>query len=1023
MTPRARAAIAGLVLVGTGLAWILGKRFFPALSPELLLTALVAVLCAAVVVRSTVRLVRSLRSDEADRARHVFAIAGGALGIALSWLYFRRVLDPLAIGAHPELAWSRGGVDYELLSPKMLGLALLAPFFFWMIGRSLADLPLPQRILSVFLRIAFVVLLALGLARLARTATTSKICTVYLVDVSESVPDAAIEDARAEITKALAEKPDDAIVRVITFAKRPRVVPLADDAKEAPPLERHDLTVQEAARAGKGTSRTGLGAATDIASALSLAYGQYPAGYLRRAVILSDGVQTDGDLLAEANRAKAFGVRIFATPYHRPVPGEVAVRDLRVPDKVRVGEPFNLHASIFSSRAQKAKATLKQGEAINGLDGVRTLDLLPGDNDVTFKSVVRVAGDVTYALSISDIDEDHFAENNRFSVSVAVPGRPAVLYVEGNTQRASYLASALSAQEFDVDVRSPRELPSSIRELERYDFVVLSDAPADAVSLTQQDAIESYVRDLGGGFLFAGGESGFGLGGWYHTTVERILPVRMDAEKRRDEPQVAMCLVIDRSGSMNGMPIEMAKAAAKATADTLSSDDLLEVIAFDSEPTRVVRMTAAKHRARIQNDIARIQSGGGTEIFAALDAAYQSLTTTRARRKHVILLTDGQAPQQGIRDLTQAMAAEGITVTTVGLGSGVDESLLRMIADLGGGRLYKVADPRQLPRVFTRETEMVSRNSAVEDYFQPRVVSPADFLRGVDIASAPFLHGYVATKMKPPPAQEILQSEVGEPILARWHVGLGWSLAWTSDVKNLWAVEWLRWPGYGQFWGQLIREHMRPKKRQNYDMRAEIDPATGHLRASIDAVTGDDRFHNGLDAKLVVTGPQPNGERREVAMKQTAPGRYESDFPLDRFGSFLLHASLEKAADDGKGGARSVQVAESFGHVTNPYPREYLALSPDLETLSRAATVTGGAPNAAPSRIFDPAGETIRYHQDLWSRFIAAAIAVYLLDLLVRRVRLFDRKTTAKPRSGDAGRTSPPRRADIFRQRIGKPGL
>ena len=161
-----------------------------------------------------------------------------------------------------------------------------------------------------------------------------------------------------------------------------------------------------------------------------------------------------------------------------------------------------------------------------------------------------------------------------------------------------------------------------------------------------------------------------------------------------------------------------------------------------------------------------------------------------------------------------------MTVSTVGLGAGVDEGLLRMIARLGGGRFYKVADPQSLPRIFTSETEMVSRSAAVEEYFQPKVVAPADFLRGIDMGAAPFLHGYVATKMRPPPAQEILESELGEPILARWHVGLGWSLAWTSDVKNLWAVEWLRWPGYGQFWGQLAREHMRQKRRQELDLRA-----------------------------------------------------------------------------------------------------------------------------------------------------------------------------------------------------------
>ena len=912
------------------------------------------------------------------RARSlVLAGASLALGGVLLWAYLHYVWY-----AGPTLTWKRGGIDYELLAPRMLGIALVAPYFLWMIGRSLADLPLAQRVLSVLLRVGFVAVLAMGLARLARTATTQKVCTVYVVDVSDSVPDAALLDAKDAVQAALDARPKDDLVRLVTFAKRPRAVPLADDAKQAPIIERHG---------------PGLGGATDIASALQLAYGLFPEGYLRRAVVLSDGVQTDGDLLAEANRARSYGVKLYAMPYKRPVPGEVAVRDLRVPEHVHEGETFDVHAQVFSSVPQKVKLVLKQGDMINGLDGVKDVDLVAGDNDVSFKSRAAVPGEVTYAIEASGAAQDRFVENNRATAVAAVIGKPVVLYVDGNPARASYLASALAAQELNVDTSDP--LPTSLREAERYDFIVLSDMPAERVSMTQQETIEQYVRDLGGGFLFAGGENGYGLGGWYHTTIERILPVRMDAEKRKDEPDVAMCLVIDRSGSMSGLPLDMAKQAAKATADTLSGDDLLEVIAFDSQPTRIVHMTAAKHRARIQSDIARIQAGGGTEIFPALDAAYQALSTTRAKKKHVILLTDGQAPQNGIRDLVQAMAAENITVSTVGLGGGVDETLLRMISDVGGGRFYKVADPQSLPRIFTRETEMVSRSAAVEEYFQPKVVSPADFLRGIDIASAPFLHGYVATKLKPPPAQEILESELQEPILARWHVGLGWTLAWTSDVKNLWAVEWLRWPQWGQMWGQLVREHMRQKRRQVFDMRAEIDPATGHVHAVLDAIGVDDRFQNGLDAALTLTGPMgtPSSATRKVPMPQTAPGRYEADFPLDKYGSFLLHASLEKAIDDGHGNMKSATVAESFGHVTNPYPREYLALAPDVATLGHAVEATGGALDPAPAAVFDPAGEVIRYHEDLWPRFVGVAIALFLLDLLVRRVRIFDRKKTARP--------------------------
>jgi Ca-activated chloride channel family protein len=253
----------------------------------------------------------------------------GGLGL---WAYLHYVWY-----AGPTMTWQRKGVDYELLAPRMLGIVLLVPYFLWMIGRSLADLPPAQRALSVLLRVAFLALLAMGLARLARTATTQKVCTVYVADVSDSVPDAALQDARDEVQRALDAKPKDDLLRLVTFAKRPRVVTLADDEKKAPEIARHG---------------PGLGGATDIASALQLSYGLFPEGYLRRVVVLSDGVQTDGDLLAEANRARSYGVKLYAVPYRRPVPGEVAVRDLRVPDKIHEGETFDVHAQIFSSVPQ-----------------------------------------------------------------------------------------------------------------------------------------------------------------------------------------------------------------------------------------------------------------------------------------------------------------------------------------------------------------------------------------------------------------------------------------------------------------------------------------------------------------------------------------------------------------------------------------------------------------------------------------------------------------------------------------------
>ncbi|MCC6213477.1 MAG: VWA domain-containing protein [Polyangiaceae bacterium] len=901
------------------------------------------------------------------------ALVGAAIAFALHrWV----------LAAPPgTFVWTIQGRRHELVEPRALALLLVVPVLVLALGRSLADLPWQQRALALLLRVAFLALLALALGRLVRATDTRKVATVVLVDVSDSVTDPAIEDARELLQRLWAARGAEDTLRLVTFAERARRVELqAIDGR---------LVVPEvvALRHAPDPTRSGErpGAASDLGAALALGWAVLPPGYLPRVVLASDGVETQGNLLGEASRARRLAARLFAAPYRRPPPGEVAIQRVRAPAKVRIGEVFELVATVYASRPTRARARLRQGEALNGLDGLRDLELKPGTQDVAFRSVVRVGGEVTYDLKLEPLGDDAFAANNRWSVSLDVPGRPVVLYVAGRPERARSFTSALAAQELEVDVRGPSAFPGSLRELERYDFVVLSDVPREAVSLGSQALLEQWVRDLGGGFLMAGGASGFGLGGWGGSPLEKILPVRMDVDRRKDQPGVALMLVIDRSGSMSGLPMEMAKAACRATVGTLEGDDLVGVIAFDSSPTRYVKLQPARYRNRIQNDIARIQPGGGTEIFSALDQAYQDLAGAEARRKHAILLTDGRAPVQGLRDIVQAMQAESITLTTVGLGEGTDQALLRSLADLGGGRFHFVPDPSALPRIFTRETELIARQAAVEEWFPVEQTSPADYLRGISIAGAPLLHGYVATQLKPAPAQQILASDRGEPILADTRVGLGRTLAWTSDLENLWAGDWARWSQWSKLWGQVVRETMRKKHRKELGMQAEV--VGGKVRAVVDAFTVDERFDNDLVSKLVVVGPAPGKQQREVPMRQTAPGRYEAELALDAYGSFTLRADHSRRTADGGLAPAGV----SYGQVSQPYPLEYARFEPDLELLERFALAGGGAVDPAPEAVFDPRDERLTAYEPLFGRFLLAALGVFVVDLLVRRVRLFDR--------------------------------
>jgi len=882
----------------------------------------------------------------------IAAAAAGAIALALHYLLL----------AHRTTLTVR---DIELVAPAWLYLIALVPYLWLVRGESLTDLSLAQQALSLGVRSLLVIGAAVALARPTTVARDDKLATVFLADVSESISDKQLAAAQAYLDDAWAKKRSEDKMFLVTFAERPRVVRAPDE--RAPRIVRHDKA----------------GAGTDIQAALQLAYGLYPPGYLPRAVILSDGNQTSGDVLAEAYKAHDFGVRVSWKVFPEDAHKEVRAVALHLPENVKVGAPFDVSAEVWSTNQQEVTLSLQQDDFPNALEPSKVVTLHEGVNRIAFKSEAKAAGVTTYTLRVTPKDptQDENQQNNTTVAAAPVKGRPRILYLEGeydkDPQVAGYLKRALDRENIDVEVRGARSAPSTAKELERYDLVLVSDVPSMFLGLAQMQAIESYVRDDGGGFIMAGGQDSFGSGGYQGTRIEKILPVRFDSEKELSQPQIALALVIDRSGSMTGEKIEMAKESARATAEVLDGADLITVVAFDSQPTTIVRLQKASNRLRISTDIARLTPGGGTDIRPALQEAYSILAPASAKVKHVILLTDGEAPPEGIADLVDEMRANRITVSSVGVGGGADRQLLAQIAEHGEGKLYMTENASELPRIFTRETQEVQKSSLVEASVKALVAKRAELIEGTGVENAPPLHGYVSTKAKDL-SELVLVTDRGDPLLARWRVGLGQVVAWTSDVKNRWAVEWLTWPGYSKFFAQLVRTTMRHQEHEAYDLAADI--VDGRARVTVDAVDRDDRFVNGLDTTLEVVDPRDSKVKRTLPMDQTAAGRYEAELPIDRYGTFILRAVHKRAG---------AVVAESVGAVSLPYPAEYLRTTPDEEVLRQVGVVTGGLASPKPEELQNRQGDTITYHRDLWPLVLLALACAFLVDLYLRRVRLF----------------------------------
>src|SRR5690606_13135518 len=116
------------------------------------------------------------------------------------------------------------------------------------------------------------------------------------------------------------------------------------------------------------------------------------------------------------------------------------------------------------------------------------------------------------------------------------------------------------------------------------------------------------------------------------------------------------------------------------------------------------------------------------------------------------------------------------------------------------------------------------------------------FLKGVGMGSAPLLRGYTSTQLAAPPSQLVLASDRGEPILARRPVGLGYTLAWTSDLKARWAIDWLKWPTFGRFIAQLVREHQKTDDTEIRPMEVKLEG--DEVVATVDAYDEAENFDN-----------------------------------------------------------------------------------------------------------------------------------------------------------------------------------
>lgn len=847
----------------------------------------------------------------------------------------------------------------------------------------------PTRALTIT-RIVLVVLLLLALAGLAIELPSRAGVVVAVADRSLSMPKNADTVENETIRGIESGRAGESRVGVVSFGSSARIELLPEGSRFG--------------EFGMSAAEDGSNLHDGIETALSL----IPRGYPGRIVVVSDGRWTGKDPNAAAVRAAARGVAIDYRLVTRSSAADIAVQRVDAPGSVSPGESFVIAGWIDSPRAQEVPVELERG---NTVIASGTQRLSAGLNRIAFRDRAPSGGTLGYALSVAGAQDDPIPENNRARVLVGVSGpKPVLLVPSSGTSR---VAPLLATSGIDL-VTNPKP-EWSLESLANHSAVVLENVPAGDLGGDAMKTLASWITETGGALMLSGGRSSFQPGGYFKSPLDPVLPVSMEIRREHRKLDVAIVIVLDRSGSM-AMPaagglrtkLDLANISAVQVLDMLSPNDELGVVAVDSSSHIIADLDPIKGRTDLRDKILGIESGGGgIFVYEGLSTASRMLLTARAQTRHIILFSDAaDSEEPGLyRELLAQCLKANITVSVIGLGKAndVDADLLRDIAKRGNGRIFFTEDANDLPRLFAQDTFIVARNALVTDPTPVQTTAALYSLTGRTFAGMPAIGGFNLTYLRDGASPAVLSGdEYRAPIVASWQAGAGRVLTYTGEMDGELTGAIGQWPLVGDYYASLVRwtAGARPALPGDMLVTQQVENGVARIALQLDperTSTPISRLPRVTTLSGAPGGGAPSISRAEMTWR--TPDELVAEVPLTGSSTYLSTVDVP--------GIGRVTLPP----VTLPYSPELAPAAPGegRALLERLARATGGVERITVDDIWS---DLPRRNRSIPLRMwlTLAAIVVLVFEVLERRMRILgamEPLTLGTPASGRLARRRP----------------
>ena len=706
--------------------------------------------------------------------------------------------------------------------------------------------------------LVFLALLGVSVKRMSGMNTT-----VFLVDISNSNQQnlSAMEDY---LDDALRKMPRKNQYGIVTFGKNSLVDQfLTGEDRFSRILSLPDKT------------------ATNFEEALSRALAMIPAEGAGRVVVLTDGKETKGNLANTASALVSRQVELLARVYETKQGQDAYLESVELPSYLYQGDLYSMTVTVESNYETDAQIQIWMGSMQKESYDVH---LSRGSNQFRFQQTVTGENIENFEVRVA-APGDTVAENDSYHAYSVVDSVPKILLVSGMDEDSSQYENLLRSANCSFDAISAINAPDTLEGLLEYKSVILENVYLSDLPEGFLANIEAYVGDYGCGLVCCGGEDSFALGGYRESVLEKILPVDMELRGVDEVPVMAMIMVIDHSGSMSAnvgssaTNLDLAITAAQTAVDQMRETDYVGVITFDDKYAWVVEPVLASDKDAIKEQIATIPEGGGTTIQPALREALEGVSECDASIRHVVLLTDGQGESNNYSDIITAYTDGGVTLSTVAIGIGSDAKLLETLAEACGGRHYYSDFATDIPKIFAQEVFLSGDTYLQNGDFALSVNGNNELTRGLFASGWPNVYGYVSATPKNM-STVLIASEKDDPLLTIMQYGLGHTVAWNTDVTNMWTAAYAGKDDYAQLWRRII-DYSSGSTWLGQDS-VDVATAGGYTNITYSAVDYDGQ----TEVEAVYTDPE--GHTWTAPLRATAPGRYETRLDTDSTGLYSL---------------------------------------------------------------------------------------------------------------------------------------